>query len=244
MDNDTPTPEQAAQALNQIDRHQADAVHRAFWAPWWYKVSVVVLITGVGLGLDLVDRSWRGAVLWGFLLGSFGLTFLQRRHAGVRAPTFGPHQLSVRRLLVVAGMLAVLLGLPVLLGRLGVPLPHAIGCFAFSALSVLVGSRLAPREEAKRIAALSDPGTIEAAARETFASRHSTGRLWLIYLSVTLATTLLVNGLLVAALILGAHGHVLMILAVAAAIAVVGVGVLTMWWFQRPIKHPRDGDRS
>src|SRR6185437_15668776 len=186
MDADAPTPEQAAQALNQIDRQQADAVHRTFWAPWWYKLSIIVVTTGLGLSLDLVNNSWRPAVLLGSMLGFFALAYIQRRHAGVRRPTFGPQQQSVRGWVVVAGALGFVLGLPVLLGWLKVPLPHAITFFAFSFLGTLAGTLLAPRQEAKRIAALTDPTAIEAASRETFASRHSTRQLWLIYLCVIL----------------------------------------------------------
>src|ERR1700737_1345326 len=121
MDTDAPTPEEAAQALHQINRQQADAVHRSFWAPWWLKLASVAAITGLGLSRDLTHGALRDAILCGCLLAVFALIWLQRRLAAVRLPSFSPP--SLRVWLFVASIVVVAVALPILLGRLGVPFP-------------------------------------------------------------------------------------------------------------------------
>jgi hypothetical protein len=242
MDTDAPTPEEAAQALHQINRQQADAVHRAFWAPWWFKLATVVLITGMGLSFDLTSGGLRSAVLWGCMLALFALFWLQRRVAAVRMPTFSPQRPSVRTWLFVAGIVVLILALPNLLKWLGAPLPYTFGYFAVGSLAMLAGTWMAPREEAERVAALADAEALDAASFETFASTHSTRRLWLIYLGVSFGVTLaIIVPIVVVSVVLGVPASVMGVVAVVIALA---TAMLTMRWFHRPLKNQQDADNA
>ena len=235
MDTDPPTPEEAAQALQQINRQQADAVHRSFWAPWWSKLASVALIAGIGLHFDMPRGALREAILWGCMLAIFALYWLQRRLAPVRVPWFSSQRPTVRTWLFIAGIVVLAMALPGLLRWLGVPFPYAIGFFAIGALAMLVGTWMTPRQEAERVAALADPKALDEASRETFASTHSTGRLWLIYLGVSVGVTLVIIVPIIAvAVVVGAPGWLLGPVAVLIALA---TATLTLRWFHRPLKH-------
>jgi hypothetical protein len=246
MDTDAPTPEEAAQALGQINRQHADAVHRAFWSPWWLKLGSVAALTGIGLSRDLTLGALREAVLWGSVLAVFALIWLRRRLAAVRPPSFSPRLPSLRVWLFIAGVVVLIVGLPILLGRLGVPFPYMFGFFATGVLAMLANTWIAPREQAERVAALADPQMLDAEARETFASRHSTGRLWAIYLGVTVAVTLALTVPIVAvATALDAPGYLIAYVIPPLFILItIATAIATMRWFHRPLKHQQDADNS
>jgi hypothetical protein len=241
MVTDAPTPEEAAQALHHINRQQADAVHRAFWAPWWFKLASVVLITGMGLSFDQPRGAVREAILWSCMLGIFALYWLQRRLAAVRVPSFSRRP-SLRTWLFIAGIVVLTMALPNLLRWLGVPFPYTIGFFAVGVLAILFGTWMAPREEAERVAALADAEALDAASFETFASTHSTGRLWLIYLGVSFGVTLaIIVPIVVVAVVLGVPTSVMAVVAVVIALT---TAMLTMRWFHRPLKNQQDADNA